>query len=104
MSTKRQRLAEWVNSAAYRNSPGGEGEVGSLGQTCTLVAVFNTDHQQGPAAERREVCSLLGGSLAGRGVWGRMDACMCVPGSLPCSPETITTLLISYTLFYSYTR
>ena len=46
----------------------------------------------------------LGGSLAGRGAWGRMDARTCVPESLHCSPETVTTLLISYTLFYSYTR
>ena len=33
----------------------------------------------------------------GRGVWGRMDACMCMAESLHSSPETITTLLISYT-------
>ena len=25
-----------------------------------------------------------------------MDACMCMDECLPCSPETITTLLISY--------
>ena len=37
------------------------------------------------------------GSLDGRGVWGRMDTCICVTESLHCSPETITTLLISYT-------
>ena len=34
-----------------------------------------------------------GGTLVGRGVWGRMDTCMCLTGSLHCSPETITTLL-----------
>ena len=33
----------------------------------------------------------------GRGVWGRMDACMFMAESLHSSPETITTLLISYT-------
>jgi len=31
------------------------------------------------------------------GVWGRMDAGIRVAESLPCSPETITALLISYT-------
>ena len=31
------------------------------------------------------------------GVWGRMDTCICMAKSLCCSPETITTLLISYT-------
>ena len=33
----------------------------------------------------------------GRGVWGRTDTCLCLAESLHCSPETITTLLISYT-------
>ena len=37
------------------------------------------------------------GSLDGRGVWGRMDTCICMAESLPCLPETITTLVISYT-------
>ena len=40
---------------------------------------------------------MLCGSLDGRGVWGRMDTCICMAESLRCSPETITTLLISYT-------
>ena len=33
----------------------------------------------------------------GRGVWGRMDTCVCMPESLRCSFEITTTLLISYT-------
>ena len=44
-----------------------------------------------------ELCSMLRGSLDGRGVWGRMDTRICVAKSLRGSPETITTLLISYT-------
>ena len=43
------------------------------------------------------ICSMLRGSLDGRGVWGRMDRCMCMAEFLCCPPETITTLLISYT-------
>ena len=35
-------------------------------------------------------------SLDGRGVWGRIDTCICVAESLCCSPETTTTLLIGY--------
>ena len=31
------------------------------------------------------------------GSLGRTDACICMAGSLHCSPETITTLLIGYT-------
>jgi len=37
---------------------------------------------------------MLCGSLDGRGVWGRMDACVYMADSLHCSSETITTLLI----------
>ena len=40
---------------------------------------------------------MLCASLDGRGVWERMDTCMCRAESLHCSPETITTLLIGYT-------
>ena len=36
------------------------------------------------------------GSLAGRWVWGIMDMCTCLPGSLHCWPETVTILLIGY--------
>ena len=39
---------------------------------------------------------MLYGSLGGRGLWGRMDPCICVAESLHCSPGTITTLLIGY--------
>ena len=41
---------------------------------------------------------MLGGSLDRRGVWGRMDTCICMAESLYCSPETIARLLISYML------
>jgi len=40
---------------------------------------------------------MLCASLDGRGVWRRMDACICMAESLGCSPEAITTSLISYT-------
>ena len=39
---------------------------------------------------------MLCGSVGGRGVWGRMDPCVCMAEALPCSPETFTTLLIVY--------
>ena len=39
---------------------------------------------------------MLCGSLVGRGVQGRTDACICMAESLGCSPETITTLLVGY--------
>ena len=42
------------------------------------------------------LCSVLCGSLDGKGGWGRMDTGRCMAESLNCSPETITTLFISY--------
>ena len=46
-----------------------------------------------------ELDSMLCARMAhGRQVWGRMDTCTCMAESLHCSPETTTTLLISYTL------
>ena len=41
--------------------------------------------------------SMLCGCLDGRRVWGRVGTCVCTAESLPCSSETIKTLLISYT-------
>ena len=40
--------------------------------------------------------SMVGGSLDGKGVWGRMDPYICITESLHCLPETITSL-IGYT-------
>ena len=51
----------------------GEGvsAVGSKRKSIRTV-IFRKDNQQGPAVEHRELCSMLCGSLDGRGVWGRM--------------------------------
>ena len=62
-----------------------------------LPAIFKKYNQRGPTVEHRELCSMLCGSLDGRGVWGRMDTCICMAESLCCAPETITTLFIGYT-------
>ena len=40
---------------------------------------------------------MLCASLDMRGIWGTMNTRICMAESPPCSPETITTLLISYT-------
>ena len=44
-----------------------------------------------------ELCSVLCASLdgGGGGGWGRIDSSICMAECLPCSPETITILLIS---------
>ena len=44
----------------------------------------------------RGLCSVSYGSLDGRGVWERMDACICIAESLCYPPETVTTLFTSY--------
>ena len=55
------------------------------------VAVFQMDNQQGPTEQHMELCSVLCGSLDGKGVWGRMDTCICTAESLCGLPETITS-------------
>ena len=41
---------------------------------------------------------MLCGSPDGKGVWERMNTCICMAESLSCSPEIITALLIGYVL------
>ena len=53
-------------------------------------------NKQGPTLKHSELCSMSCGSLERRGVWGRMDTCICMAELLRCLPKTITTLLISY--------
>jgi len=57
-------------------------------------AMSKMDKQQGPTVYHRELCSMLCGSLNGRGVWGRMNTCICMLESLSYSPEIIAALLI----------
>ena len=60
------------------------------------TGIFKMDNQQGPTVQYSELCSVLCGSLDGRGVWGRMDTRIDMAESLCSPPETITTLLIDY--------
>ena len=47
----------------------------------TYTLIFKMENQQGPAVQHRELCLPLYGSLDGRGVWGRMDTCICMAES-----------------------
>ena len=67
------------------------------GDWCVHTAMFKTDDQQHPTVQHRELSSVLCGSLDWGGVCRRLDTCICMAESLRCSPEAITTLLISYT-------
>ena len=42
------------------------------------TAIFKVDNQQRPVVQHTELCSMLCGSLDGRGVWGGMDTCICM--------------------------
>ena len=53
-------------------------------------------NQQEATVEHMELYSMLCANLDGKGVWRRMDTCICMAESLPCSLETTTTLLIGY--------
>ena len=79
---------------------GPSGDVQGVWDGHVHTAVFKMEDQQGPTVEHKELCSVLYGSLHGRGVWGRMDTCIGMAEmaeSLRYSPETIITLLIGYT-------
>ena len=54
------------------------------------------DNQQGLPVQHRGLCSVLPGSLGGKGAWGRMDTWVHMAESLHCPPETISTLLTAY--------
>ena len=75
---------------------------GSLGWTCTHCYI-KMDNQQGSTLKHMELHSVPDGnwlsvpdSLDGRGIWGRMDTCICIAESLCCLPETIAGLVIGY--------
>ena len=43
--------------------------------------LFYMDNHRGPTAQHMELCSMLCGSLDGRGVWRRMDPCVPIADS-----------------------
>ena len=61
-------------------------------------AIFKMDNQQRPTVLHGELSSMLCNNLNGKRIWKRIDTCICIIKSLYCPPETITTLLINYTL------
>ena len=74
----------------------GEGIVRVVWEDYVHIVIFKMDNQQGPTIQHMELYSMLCASLDGRGVWGRMDACICMAESLCCLPESITTLFVNW--------
>ena len=85
---KQNKLTDLVNLWLPGRERWREGIVREFGMDrCTLLYlkwVTNKDIMH------RNLCSMLCGNLDGRGVWGRMDTCVCVAEILHCPPETIT--------------
>ena len=73
----------------------GEGQIGSLGLTCTPT-IFKIDNQQGPTVQHRELCSIFCNNLNRKRIQKRTDTCIRITESLCCTPETNTTVLINY--------
>ena len=93
----RKRLTDIENELTVAGEmDGGKGQRVRDGNVHT--AIFKMDNKHGPTLQHMELFSLLCGRLYRRGVWGRMDSCICMNESLSCSPETIRTLLIGYSL------
>ena len=49
------------------------------------IAIFKMDHQQEPTVQHMELCSMLCGSLDGKGVRGRIETCLCTAESPRCT-------------------
>ena len=52
-------------------------------------------NKQGPTLKHSELCSMSCGSLERRGIWGRMDTCICMAESLRYSPKTMISVQFS---------
>ena len=90
MNLNRKRLTDLEKELMVLGA--GEGRDSSgLWEGHVHTAIFKVDNQEKSFVERMELCSMLHGSLDGRGVWGGMDPCICMAESLHCSPEIITT-------------
>ena len=59
----------------------------------TAESHLGSPHTPHTLLQKQELCSVLWGSLDGKGVWGRVDTCTYTAESLPSSPEAITTLV-----------
>ena len=90
------RLGEWTGGCwGWGDRMGGRDSEGVWDQH-VHTAICKMENPQRPTVWHRELCSMLFGSLDGRGVWGKMDTCMWMAESLCCSPETLPASLINY--------
>ena len=92
------RLRKWANGCQGWEGGGiwEEGIVRQFEMVMDTLLYLKWITNKDLTVEHKELCSGLCGSLDGRGVWGRMETCICMAESLPCSPETITTLFVNW--------
>ena len=89
----RKRLTDLQNEFMVLGAKDSQG----FGVGHVHTAIFKMDNQQRPTVQYMKLCSMLCASLGGKGLWWRLDTCVSMVESLPCLPETTTTLLIGYT-------
>ena len=89
----RKRLTDLANLRLPR---GGEGTLREFGMDMYTLLYLKWTTNKDLLYSTKNSAQQLCGNLDGRGVWGRMDTCICMAESLHCSPETTTILLISY--------
>ena len=87
------RLREWAYG--YWWEGWGKGIVREFGIDMYILLCVKWIKKQVSTVLAQVTLSSLCDSLGGRGVWGRVDTCICMAESL-CCPETSTTLLIGY--------
>ena len=88
-----QKQTHWLPEQGYSYCREGWGvETGWDGHVHSTI--FKTDNQQGPTVLYMELCSVLCGSLDGKGAWRRMGTYICMAESLCYAPQPITTLFV----------
>ena len=60
------------------------------------TAIFKTENTQGPTAQHRELYNVMW-KPGWEEIWLRIDTFVCIPESLCCPPEMVTTWLIGHT-------
>ena len=73
----------------------GEGQLGSLGWTCTHCCILNEQPTRTHCIAQRTLLNVVW-QPGWQGVLGRMDPCLCMAESLCYSSETVTMLLTGH--------
>ena len=60
------------------------------------MSIFKIGNLEGLTVWHMKLCSVLCGSLDGRGFWGGVNACIRMTKSLHCSPDAIITLFVNH--------